>query len=68
MKDVNGCPVTNAEGKQIVHYLNSLNIIAYNQHLEKEHKKWTPPASLPWGTQASASKKAETSNKKTAKK
>ena len=68
MKDVNGCPMTNAEGKQIVDYLNSLNIIAYNQHLAKEHKKWTPPASLPWGTPASASKPAEPSNTKTAKK
>ncbi|MHB8904475.1 MAG: hypothetical protein ACYC40_05270, partial [Patescibacteria group bacterium] len=62
MKDVNGCPITNAEGKQIVDYLNSLNIIAYNQKLAKEHKKWTPPASLPWGT---PSKKTE---KKTVKK
>lgn len=68
MKDVNGCPMTNAEGKQIVDYLNSLNIIAYNQHLAKEHKKWTPPASLPWGTPASASKPAEPSKTETAKK
>ena len=56
MKDVNGCPITIAEGKEVVHYLDSLNIIAYNQHLEKEHKKWVPPASLPWGKPASASK------------
>ncbi len=68
MKDVNGCPITNAEGQQIVDYLNSLNIIAYNQRLAKEHKKWTPPASLPWGTPALASKPAKSKNKKTAKK
>ena len=68
MKDVNGCPVTAAQAKRIIHYLNSLNIIAYNQRLAKEHKKWTPPASLPWGTPALASKQAEPKNKKTAKK
>ncbi|MFW0884602.1 hypothetical protein ACMCNP_06100 [Candidatus Acidulodesulfobacterium sp. H_13] len=49
MKDVNGGPITTAEGKEIANYLKSLNIIAYNRHLTKEHKKWTPPASLPWG-------------------
>ncbi|MHB8232338.1 MAG: hypothetical protein ACYDDB_05500 [bacterium] len=59
MKGVNGCPITNAEGKEIVHYLNSLNIIAYNQHLKKEHKKWAPPASLPWGKPAGPAKTAE---------
>ncbi len=49
MKDVNGGPITTAEGKEIANYLKSLNIITYNRHLAKEHKKWTPPASLPWG-------------------
>ncbi|MHB1697046.1 MAG: hypothetical protein ACYCSQ_02930 [bacterium] len=66
MKGVNGCPITKAEGKEIVHYLNSLNIIAYNQNLEKGHKKWTPPASLPWGTPAQSAgmvKKAAESKK-----
>ena len=69
MKDVNGCPITIAEGKKVVHYLDSLNIIAYNQHLAKEHKKWVPPASLPWGkpvksSKASKSKKVKKSVKK----
>ncbi len=72
MKNVNGCPITVAEGKEIVHYLNSLNVIAYNKHLEKEHKKWTPPASLPWGklpapvkpSKANKSGKAQKSIKK----
>ncbi|MHB8292898.1 MAG: c-type cytochrome, partial [bacterium] len=58
MKVVNGCSITTAEGKEVVKYLDSLNIIAYNQHLAKEHKKWTPPASLPWGKPA-ASKSAK---------
>ena len=52
MKDTNGCPITMAEGKQIVDYLNSLNIVAYNKNLEKEGKKWVPPTSLPWGKPA----------------
>jgi hypothetical protein len=56
MKDVNGCPTTTAEAKKIVNYLDSLNIIAYNQHLEKEHKKWVPPTSLPWGKMSATSK------------
>ncbi len=69
MKDVNGCPVTNVEAKEVIHYLNSLNIIAYNKHLAKEHKKWTPPASLPWGTPAAASKPAKSKKaEKTVKK
>ncbi len=54
MKVTNGCPVTTADAKTIIHYLNSLNIIAYNLHLEKEHKKWVPPVSLPWGKPAAA--------------
>jgi len=48
MKDVNGAPITVAEGKKIANYLKSLNIIAYNKHLAKEHQKWVPPTSLPW--------------------
>ncbi len=47
MKDKNGCPITAAEGRQVVDYLNSLHIISYNLRLEKEHKKWVPPVSLP---------------------
>ena len=66
MKKTNGCPITNAEAKEVIHYLNSLNIIAYNQHLAKEHKKWTPPASLPWGTPANAAKSAKAKKTKKA--
>ena len=69
MKDVNGCPITIAEGKKVVHYLDSLNIIAYNQHLAKEHKKWVPPASLPWGKPVKSSKAAKSKKvKKSVKK
>jgi hypothetical protein len=64
MKDTNGCPITTAEAKTVIHYLNSLNIIAYNQHLAKEHKKWAPPASLPWGTPSNAAKPAKTEKMK----
>lgn len=48
MKDVNAAPITVAEGKEIANYLKSLNIIAYNKHMAKEHTKWVPPVSLPW--------------------
>jgi mono/diheme cytochrome c family protein len=67
MKVVNGCPITTAEGKEVVKYLDSLNIIAYNLHLAKIHKKWAPPSSLPWGKPAvsnsSKSKKAKAESK-----
>lgn len=66
MKDTNGCPITATEGKEIVDYLNSLNLIAYNKHLEKAGKKWAPPASLPWGTPSAStasSSKAKANSK-----
>jgi cytochrome d ubiquinol oxidase subunit I len=64
MRIVNGCPITLAEAKEVVHYLDSLNIIAYNQHLAKEHKKWTPPASLPWGKPVSSATAKTTKSEK----
>lgn len=64
MRVANGCPVTISEGKKIVAYLNSLNIVGYNEKLAKEHKKWVPPTSLPWGNPSAATSSAAKKAKK----
>lgn len=48
MKDANGASITVSQGEEIAAYLSSLNIIAYNETLARQHKEWTNPPSLPW--------------------